>query len=308
VTLPPAERRPQHRADTGWHGPAAIALVLVASALAACTSAAPYRRVAAAGTAYAASVVSLSSAAGTLTIDASSARLLQDDSLADVDLATLRRFDSEDSHRLAVVARLTAHARLMQRYFKLLGDLASANAGHSDAAALAGLAAALDGAGEALRRDLGSSGVAAAVEPTRVAAALCSRALARRELEARAPLLRRELATERDVLASLAAAMRHDAGILAETRRQRLVVDPLLAAEPVADPERWIADRRALLQAGPALAELGAATRAADALGEAVDALAAGRVDLDRIEEVITDAEAVAAALAAAGLRGRETP
>ncbi len=302
MALPSADPNPRRRANPGRRACAASALVFAASALAACTSAAPYRRIAAAGEAYSAAVESLSTAAATLAVDGSSARLLQDDALANIDLVTLRRYDEEDSRRLAALARLTAHARLMRRYFALLGDLAEGRAGRQTVAALTGAASALDAAGDALRHAGAGAPVAAAVEPVRMGAWLYGRALARKELAARAPALRRELASEREVLATLGAAMRHDAELLADMRRQRLVVDPLLAAAPVADPERWMADRRALLHVAPAQAELQALARAAAGLADSLDALAAGRLDLDRLDEVVADAEAAAAAFAAAGV------
>ncbi len=286
----------------------AAAVALATLAAPACVSTTPYARLATAGGAYAGAVESLTGAAGALAVDSSSARLLQDDALANVDLATLRRFDEQDAGRLEVLARLATHARLMRRYFMLLGDLAAGRTGRSAISALDRLATAIDGAGNLLRGSDAGAGAAAAVGPVRLGAALYGRSLARSEVAARAPALRRELSTQREVLAALAAAMRHDARILAETRRQRLVVDPLLAADPVADPERWISDRRQLLGAAPALAELDAATHAADVLVGAIGALAAGRVDLDRLDEVIGDAEAIIAALDAIGLRRKEAP
>jgi hypothetical protein len=297
--LPLAARERRRRADPCCRRAGTIAAALIVTTAVACTSSAPYRRLAAAGAAYAGSVEALSSAAGALAVDCSSARLLQDDALANVDLATLRRYDQEDSRRLAVLARLATHARLMRRYFTLLGDLAAGKAGSHATAALTNVATALGTAGDALRRDLGAAGAAAAARPVTTGAGLFARNLARKELDARAPVLRGELETQGEVLTSLGAAMRHDAEVLATTREQRLVVDPLLAADPVADPERWMTDRRALLGVAPALDELAAATRAARKLSAALDALAAGRVDLDRLDEVITDAEGIEAALAA---------
>jgi hypothetical protein len=297
--LPPTHRSP-------W--PAAVIVVVAALATPACTSSAPYRRLAEAGAAYAGAVGSLSTAAATLAVDGSSARLLQDDALANVDLQTLRRFDEEDSHRLAVLARLATHARLMRRYFSLVGDLAAGRAGRTTATALGRLAAALDTAGEALRRTGAGAGVAAAVGPVQTGAGFYGRCLARKELTARAGTLRRELATQTDVLAALEQSMRRDAELLAAVRRQWLVVDPLLAEAPVADPERWMADRRALLDAAPALDELAAAARAAASLATALETLAGGRLDLARLDEVVTDVEAIGAALDAAGLRREGQP
>jgi hypothetical protein len=293
-------RSDDRRSRGRWPARRRLAVTVVATAAlsAGCISSAPYVRVATAGTAYAGAVEKLATTGEALAVDASSARLLQDDALAGVDLATLGRFDDEDARRLAVLARLQTHARLLRRYFSLIGDLAAGRGGTGAAAAVAGVASALEGAGDALRHDLGGASVAASTEPVKAAAGRCGARVARDEIKVRAATLRRELVTEGELLAALSAAMRHDADLLAASRRQRLVVDPLLAAEPVADPERWMADRRTLLELKPRVDSLGAASRAARTLATALDGLGAGRLDLDRIDEVIADAETIDAALA----------
>jgi len=296
-TVGPPRRRPAAPGRLGR----AVALTVLAAA-AGCASATPYRELAAAGVAYAESARSLADAAAALAIDASSERLIQDDALVNVDLETLRRVAAEDAQRLAVLARLASHARLLRRYFALLGELADGNAGRRTLAAVEAVAEALGEAGNALRGTAAAGDAGPAVGAARVGAAFYGRDLARREVAQRAPVLERELATQGELLASLAAAMRHDLEIVAEARAQRLVIDPLLAETPLADPERWLAARRELLLGAPAQGELAAAERAAGDLRDAVAAIAGQRPALDLLAEVVADAEAIGAALAALGL------
>jgi hypothetical protein len=284
-----------------------LAAAVATAAAFGCTSATPYRELAGTGVAYSKAVVMLTDAAAALAVDASSERLLQDDALAGVDLDTLRRFDREDSARIAVLHALAAHARLLSRYFALLRDLVDGKPGRATLAALDATADALDDAGATLRGTAPASAVRAARQAGATGLGFYGRDLARKEIAARAPALDRELATQRDLLATLGAALRHDAGIVAGAREQRLVVEPLLADEPVADPDRWLEERRLRLNAAPALAELAAAAGAADDLRDAIAAVAARQPALDLLAGVAADAEAIRAALAALGL-WREQP
>jgi len=293
VTPDPAGAKPRRRT--------AAAALLAACALA-CASATPYRELAEGGAAYADSVAALAGAAAALAADASSERLLQDDALANTDPETLRRATAEDERRAAALARLAAHARLLRRYFALLGDLADGRAGRRTLTAVEAVADGLDAAGDALRTSTGAGEVRDAARAAATGAAFWGRALARREVAARAPLLDRELATHGEMLEALGTAMRHDLEVVATARAQRRVIDPLLAEAPLADPDGWVAARRAALAGAPAPDELGAARRAAAALREAVAAVAERRPALDSLADAVADVEAVRAALAALGL------
>ena len=297
----------QRRSGGRSGGRVRLAVALATGALCGCVSAAPYRELAAAGATCSKTVVSLTRAAEALAIDASSERLLQDDALANADHETLRRFDAEDAARGAVLDRLAGHARLTGRYFTLLGGLVDGAPGRATLAALDAAADALDEAGAALRGTAPAGEVRAARSAGAATLGFHGRALARREVETRAAVIERELATQGEVVATIGAAMRHDAEIVAAARAHRLVVEPLLAEAPVADADGWIAERRARSARATAGAELAAAKRAVENLRAAVAAVAARQPALDRLEEVAADAEAVRAALAALGL-GKELP
>ena len=301
---PPAKAGTRDR-RSGRHG--RIAVALAAGALCGCVSATPYRELADAGATCSKAIVALTRAAEELAIDASSERLLQDDALANADLETLRRFDAEDAARVAVLDRLAGHARLTGRYFTLLGRLVDGAPGPATLAARAAAADALDEAGAALRGTAPAGEVRAARTAGAAALGFHGRALARREFETRAPVLERELATQGELVAALGAAMRHDAEIVAAARAQRLVVEPLLAEAPVADADRWIAERRARSARATAGAELAAAERAVKNLRAAVAAVAARQPALDRLAEGAAEAAAARAALAALGLE-KELP
>jgi hypothetical protein len=275
---------------------------MLAAVVTGCVSAAPYREVASAGTQYARAVEALTAVAAALAVDASSERLLQDDALANVDAATLGRFAAEDAARAAVLDQLERHARLLGRYFALLGRLADGAPGRATLRALDDTAAALEEAGGALRTGNATATARGAGSAGSTVAGLYGRSLVRRELARRAPVIDRELAAHGEVLAALGEAMRHDAGVVAAARTQRRVVEPLLAEAPVADPEAWVAARRDAAAEGPALTELGAAERAATALREAVAAAAAGEPTEARIAALLDDLEALRAALAALGV------
>jgi hypothetical protein len=276
-----------------------VVLAVVATG---CVSAAPYRDVASAGAQYAHAVEALTAAAAALAVDASSERLLQDDALANVDAATLRQFDDEDAARAAVLGRIERHARLLGRYFALLGRLAAGGPGRETLRALDDTAAALEEAGRALRTGTGAAAARGARTAAAAAAGFYGRSLARRELARRAPVIDRELETHGEALAALAEAVRHDARVVTEARRQRRVVDLLLAEAPVADPDGWVAARRTLAAGEAAPAELGAAQRAAKALRDAVAAAAAGQPAEARIAALLDDLEAIRRALAALGV------
>ena len=306
--MDPAPAAASRTRTVRWPGAALRAAAVAAVAAASgCVSASPYRELADTGVAYSTAVEALTAAATTLAIDASSERLLQDDALANVDLGTLRQFDAEDSSRIVVLRRLAAHTRVLRRYFALLGDLVDGRPGRAALAALDATAGALADAGAALRGTAPAAEVRAARETAGTIAAFYGRALARREVALRKTTLDRELATHRELLAALGAALRHDLRIVATAREQRLVVEPLLEPEPVADPDAWLQERRLRLTTEPALAELAAAAGAANDLRDAVAAVAARRPALDLLADVTADAEAISSALAALGLL-REQP
>lgn len=295
----PPRPGPHRRCTRLIHRGAGGALALACLVAAGCTSAAPYRRLAEAGTAYADTVVALTGAAGRLAIDASSERLLQDDALANTSLATLERFDTADTERLAVLGRLAAHARLVGRYFALLGDLIEGRPGRRTVAALARVAAALDDAGTALRGAGAIGDTAPAKEAATLASGFLGRDLVRRELAARGDLLRRALDAHGEMLGALGRAMRHDLAVVAGARGQRLVVEPLLAGAPVGDADGWLQARRSLLTVDPELPELDEAVAAARALRDAVAEAEHQPPSLDLVEELVADVEAVRSVLAA---------
>jgi hypothetical protein len=289
--------RRAHEAVTRCGGvPWRVALLLPALAIG-CASTAPYGRLAQAGSAYAAALDQLAVVAGRATVDATSERLLQDDELHGIDLATYKKFAAEDEHRLAVLARLRTHAGLLRRYFDLLDELVQSKAPAQTAQAIGGVADALATLGSELRASPILADHETVTGVSELALGVEVRGALRREFERRGAAIDRELATQQELLVTLGSTVAHDLAIIKEIREERLVIAPLLAKGGVSSADRWITTRRDVFLGAGAASEFDTAADAARELREAFADLAAGHAARDQLAVTLRDLDAVSAVL-----------
>jgi hypothetical protein len=111
---------------------AVVVLAILIAFAAGCASTKQYTRFAQAGTIYTGAVDKLLLVVGNTGVDATSWRLLQDDAIKNQDLESYEKLSSIDKERLVIISSLRTHARLLERYFSLLNELATSDDVHAD--------------------------------------------------------------------------------------------------------------------------------------------------------------------------------
>ena len=192
--------------------------------------------------------------------------------------------------------RLRRHARALGRYFEALHALTETDADRRAEEAAAKAAGAVSDLGKELagsallsagERDLLGRAAGAAVGGVR------ERALGR-ELEARGPIIARELEIEHAVLVAVRRQVRSDAASIRELGLARDVTGPYVAGA-VSDPREWIARRREYTLPAAAPEALGDASETASRLKTAWAALTEGRLDEAAWSAIVADAESLVA-------------
>lgn len=255
-----------------------------------CDSAKQYASFAQLGSTYAAAIDRVLVIAGNLKIDATSEQLLADKRLAGPTLESYRAVSAVDEERLKVINQLRAHVHLMGRYFSALNDLATSTAPDGAATAASGAAQGLEQAGLKLRAGNVVSPVAKIVVSSVIRGAL------RRELDnARQVTIRTELTLQEKLIDEMAGIVQHDVGLLRESLENRVVIGPLIATGPIADPDQWVFNRRIVLNLTSVPQELQTASAAVKKLREAFENLIEGKLTADRVNSVLTDFNAILA-------------
>jgi hypothetical protein len=265
------------------------------SLTAACDSQRRYAGLAHLGSLYADALDRLLVAASDISVDATSERLLQDRQLSLVDSASYRKLSDIDVERLKILNGLRGHAQLMGRYFAALNDLASSDAPRRAGAATDGTIDNLNALGQQLRGSNLIPAKSVFTSLTKIVVGGAIRGALRDELSRRGETIRIELKTQEELLRALAADVKHDLTITKAIREQRLVIDPLVSPNPIANPDAWIANRRAVLNLTSSADELATASTAVGKLREAFESLMSGRLDADRISGLEGDFQALLA-------------
>ena len=241
-----------------------------------------------AGVAYSGSLDKALAAAERSAVDASSWRLLADDQLSNIDLAALEAANAQDAARSEQLDRLRTHSGLLARYLSAVAALANSDLPKEASKQVESLWTSTAALGQAL---LGSAVLPPAQVVTKPLEQLVDKAMhkhVRQYLIEHADALQRELVLQEEVLAALARAVAHERELARQAALQHAVILPLLAESPVAQPERWVEQRRSWLLSDDEPKELRDARRAARSLRTAFEALIEGRLDASaaaRLEE-----------------------
>lgn len=273
-----------------------IAVVVVAILIAfaaGCASTKQYTRFAQAGTVYTSAVDKLLLVAANTGVDATSWRLLQDDAIKNQDLESYKRLSSIDKERLSIISSLRTHARLLGRYFSLLNELATSDAPERAQQAIGGVVDGLNSLGKQLRGSEIVPNKDTLTTVTKLAIGFKIRSVLKDEFNKHKDTIQVELKTQEELLKALGGTIRHDLTIINETRENRVVIDPLIAIEPISRPDEWVAHRLAVLTSEMQVAELSTAGDAARKLREAFEDLVSGRLDLERVNILLGDLESI---------------
>ncbi len=203
----------------------------------------------------------------------------------------LERFDAAMTERRKAYDAATRHNALLRSYFAALRTLLKADAPQESGAAAKRLAADLGKLAPRLKQArMGDVSVGALIEPAATLAVASFRSAAlRRELQARAAVIERELALQEALVAALARQVRADQELLSEVFRNDEVLAPYVSAKRL--PKTWPSRRLKSLRAPTDVAAAQAAARAVRALRKAYVAAVEARLDAGRATELATTVE-----------------
>jgi hypothetical protein len=281
--------RRAEKTRTRVHAGRVLALVAFCLIAAACDSQKSYASLADLGSLYAGAIDRLLVVAGTISIDATSERLLQDREIAPQSIADYRKLSDLDVKRLELIDGLRKHVQLLARYFGLLKDLATSDAPDRAGKAVDGTVSSVNSLGQQLRKSdlVPAKDVFTAL--TKIVVSGRIRGALRAELSRRGDTIRTELKTEEELLAALSADVRHALATTKEVRESRLVIDPFVSSEPIRNYDEWMANRRAILEGDSTAGELTTAATALAKLRETFESLMSGKLEPDRISALQED-------------------
>ena len=262
------------------------------------------------GTRYAATLDALLIVARDTAIDKDSAELIDQNSFADrkapgfaqQETRRLVRQDEQLGRRIAVFRDIARHARVLKRYFTGLNALATSDADAQTLEALKTTAGNLDALTAQLQTQdsfqLPQDAVDRVGTVVQYAIAKQQRAALRAALKRDAPLLRSALQVHRELLAVIGKDLGHDIAVLQQRERQRVLEIPFTAKKPLLESAskstRWMRERKRILLADAAVAELASAQGAARELQEVLRALVEGESGLyARIDGLLVELESI---------------
>ena len=279
----------------GRRGLTRLAVVVVALGAGCCAPKEEYAAFALAGTKYTAAVGELLDAAGAAQVESTSWALVADNADKEPPQLTVEHYRKKaeaDRKRLELVLRLQEHARLLGRYFALLGQLAASDAPEETSKALEEVAVRLTTVEKQIQVPEVSAGLGRLAVDAGIHGAL------RRELESRQTVIRRELELQAVLLGHLQEQIEHAQQLRREIEESEVIIKPWQEKQPMSSPERWVARRTRLYTGATTAAMLGEARQASREMKEAFEALIAGKLTLARINAVIVQIDRLAEAAA----------
>ena len=270
-------------------------LAWMALSFAGCASTQPYAKFAQAGTVYVTAADKLLLAAGNVSIDATSERLLQDDAMQNLDADQYRQLSQVDVERLEIFGRLRTHIRLLGRYFLLLNQLATSEAPDRIEKQIGEVADGLNSLGKQLRESPLITNEKEVTAITGLTMGFAIRGRLKEELNRRKDTIQVEIKTQEEMLRALGRTLQHDLTIINQAREQRWVIVPLISPAPIANPDAWIDRRRTILTSSLRLTELDTAADAARTLRESFENLVGGKLSVESVDTMLTDMEGILA-------------
>ncbi|BAC89651.1 hypothetical protein [Gloeobacter violaceus] len=252
-----------------------------------------YQQFAQAGTAYAAALDKLLEATGAILLDASSERLLANDTNSDVQEDTKRydRITDLDERWLVLLRRMRSHTSLLKRYFDTLYELATSDAPAKAQAAAAKIGTELANLGVLFRTAPPTAGQVFGKVGEIVIKAQIRGAL-RAELETREKTIRSEMKIQEELLKFLEIKLTEDLKQVQSIKSDRYLRTPYIALQPVEKSEGWVEKRKEIRLITFRIDELDKAQKAASSLLEAFEALLQNDLTPARAAELLADIEA----------------
>lgn len=271
----------------------ACVLVLLAVGCATATDTARLEVVAQAGIAYAGKVPPLLDRAFELAaaVDSGALSAARSGLSAEQRRDRLQEFDAAMTARLKEYVAARRHNDLLRSYFLALKTLLDPDGPQGIGSAAKRLTVELGRLSPRLRKArMGGVLVGGLLEPaTRITVASFLSAALRRELEARGPVIERELAVQEALVSALARQVRADQEVLAARFRNDEVVEPFVSAARL--PRTWPARRLRSLRGAGDVEAAQAAEQAVRSLRKAYVAAMEGRLNHAQAAELAATVE-----------------
>lgn len=247
-----------------------------------------------AGQTYADTMNKLLDASGGVSIDASSAFLINQRSIpGDAgELNKLKESDKQMEERVQILNAIAEHNRLLSTYFEALAGLAGSNAGTEIATGTTGIVNELSKLNPRISKaTLGEAPIGSLVGPaTKLVVASFQQAALERELKRNAQTIERELELQVAAMQAVATIWKSDQEtIIAGNKKinqEQFLKDNAL-------PGNWAANRKAILTASTSTKLADSASEAAKNLKEAFVKLAENKVDVVDIPVLVNDLKKV---------------
>jgi hypothetical protein len=250
-----------------------------------------YAAFAEAGAGYANAVDKLLVAAGEAQVDSTSWSLVADKSdLGQVDNATYNKKTKDDLERLAAIKRLRMHAELLGKYFGHLHSLATSDAPETTKSKIQNVVRGMTELSSTSR-----SLLPALPEIGRVAVDANIRIALKEELEKRKEVIRKELQFQEVLLEELKGQICSALKRERNTKEQNIVLAPISAASPLANPEEWVAKRHKVIYMPETVEEIQSASEISGKMRDAFEDILSGKDATGRINALINDIESVLA-------------
>lgn len=227
-----------------------LAVAIITTFTSGCRSKDEYRKFAQAGKNFADANNALLDAAGNVTVDTTSERLLSyrtgqelNPSDAQKTAARYEELSNQDIERLELIKELRKHNQFLQDYFNKLIDLAGSDSPDKTQKSVDNIALQLQNSGVKLI-NFGKIGKLPSV--TKIILDARIRGAIRKELERRKETIYREISIQEESLKVLSKSMEDDIKVMRDLQKYRLVIKPLLQAENI-DEDDWIETRNKLI-------------------------------------------------------------
>ena len=280
----------------------ALAIASLGASLVACdASFEEYQKFATAGKEYANALDTLLVTSGNYFVDAQSEQLLRDD-LGDANLGELNkdRIDylqsNENADRwLLLIGQMRQHTALIRRYFMALENLAISDTPAQAQQTTDNIFKQLNTLSTDIRGNpLVSEPLSSALSqiPQIILSEKIEGAL-KEELEQRKEAIYRELTIQELVLQLLTIQLRNDLKIIRDNQDHRLLLQPYVASEPIANSDEWIVKRRNLRTMTTSLEALNNASQSSQAFKESFRLLLEDKFTVGRANALLSDIDSL---------------
>ncbi|AKG20080.1 hypothetical protein [Calothrix sp. 336/3] len=276
-----------------------LLVTVVATLSTGCRYSKEYQKVTEAGNKYTTAVDELLVKAGDLQIDSSSEKILLDDRLSNQSLKDYQELNTKDKEIVQTIADIREHNHLLRRYFSKLKELANSDTPEKVKVEIEEVTRNMQKISSDLQKSTILSRPSVVGNIGKLIVNSKIEGVLKEELEKRHPVILQELTIQQEMLKSLGEFMQHRVAITTEAREQRLLIRPLIAAQPMDDGivSQWIQERKQIFLTDQRVTELKKASQALEEFKDIYTASVEGKINSERLNASLQDIDSFLALL-----------